>query len=421
MEIASNSQPFSTPGQLGVPVRFLEEPAPARSAPGSYWLLLAFLLLLYANLPMVWPALDAFRPAKIVAVGAMAMLFIETMMGRRSVSLTWPEGYMLAGFLAAGALSCFTALWMRQAADSLSDLVKMSLVYFFIANCANTERRLRGVIWTLLIGGLIPAAGTLRNYLDGNLVEGRAAWVGIFANPNELAYSLIVLIPLAAVLASGLSVFSRLALLGIVAVYMAAIFVTFSRGGMVGLAVVGGLYGWRKRSVWIRGLLLLVAVAGMVAASRYWSRSEDFTHLGGDVSFRQRLATSAVGLAIFADHPLSGVGLGCSVIAWPLYAPKDLYSRTALVTHNSVIQPLAETGILGFITYALFIGLAIRYARRLALETPLTGMGHLGMGMEIALWGFVACGLSGGYILTWFPYILVGLVSAARRIQEESQ
>jgi hypothetical protein len=44
----------------------------------------------------------------------------------------------------------------------------------------------------------------------------------------------------------------------------------------------------------------------------------------------------------------------------------------------------------------------------------------LGAGLEIALWGFVVCGLSGGYLLTWFPYILLGLASSAKRIQGDS-
>src|SRR6185369_2528742 len=147
------------------------------------------------------------------------------------------------------------------------------------------------------------------------------------ANPNEVAYSLIILIPLALFLAEGRGFAKRVILLGIVAVYVPAIFVTFSRGGLVALAAVMALYVWRKRSLWMRAVTVAVIAVVLFYGGKYWSRGEDFSALNGDVSFRQRLATSEAGLAMFADHPMFGVGLGCSVIAWPLYAPKDLYSR----------------------------------------------------------------------------------------------
>jgi O-antigen ligase len=382
----------------------------------AYWLLLVFLTLLYSNLPILIPALEMIRPAKLVAAAALGMLVVETVFARKSFDFAWPEGFLLLGFLGGAGLSSLTALWVRQAVEALSDLTKIALVYFFIVNCANTERRLRGVMWTLVIGGLFPAAGALRNYLHGNLVDGRAAWVGIFANPNDLAYSLVILLPLAAFLATGLGLMPRIGLAGISMVYIAAIFVTFSRGGAVGLVAVIALYAWRRKSVWLKGLLVLLLAAGLILAGRFWTRGEDFSHLNGDNSFRQRWATSQAGLAMFADHPLLGVGLGCSVIAWPLYAPADLYTRSALVTHNTFIEPLAETGIAGFLPFVLFVGLGLYYAHKLSLRSPGNGLAGLGAGLEISLWGFVVCGLSGPYALSWFPYILVGLVSSARRV-----
>jgi len=399
-------------------IRFTERSRTATGAPASYWLLLAFLFLLYANLPLVMPALEALRPAKLVAGAALVMLLAERAFARKSLEFAWPEGILLLGFLGAAALSAVTALWPRQAAESVSDLVKMTIVFFFIVNCANTEGRLRGVIWTMIMGGLLPAAGTLRNYFQGNMVEGRAGWVGIFANPNELAYSLVILLPLAAYLATGLGLMPRLALLGIALLYVAAILVTFSRGGLVALVAVLGLYAWRKRSVWLQGLVVLLVAAGLILAGRFWSRGEDFKNLSGDVSFRQRLATSEAGLAMFADHPLLGVGLGCSVVAWPLYAPEGLYTRGALVTHNTFIQALGETGAIGFIAFVLFIGFGLYHARKLALGTRLAG---LGAGIEVSIWGLVVCGLSGGYVLTWFPYILLGLAASARQMTGETR
>jgi O-antigen ligase len=402
-------------------IHFTEPSRAASRVPASYWLLLAFLFLLYANLPIVMPALDPLHLAKVVAALALVALVAERAFARESLDFARPEGWLLLGFLAATALSSVTALWPRHAAESVSDLLKMTIVFFFIVNCANTERRLRGVMWTIVAGGVLPAAGTLRNYLYGNMVEGRAAWVGIFANPNEVAYSLVILLPLAAFLATGLGLMPRLALLGVVSVFVAAILVTFSRGGLVGLVAVMGIYAWRKRSIWLQGLMVLFVAAGLILAGRFWSRGEDFKNLNQDVSFRQRLATSQAGLAMFADHPLLGVGLGCSVIAWPLYAPEGLYTRGALVTHNTFVQALGETGAIGFIPFVLFVGIGLYHARKLTLESAGTGLSNLGAGIEIAIWGFVICGMSGGYVLTWFPYILLALAASARQIRGRTQ
>jgi O-antigen ligase len=120
---------------------------------------------------------------------------------------------------------------------------------------------------------------------------------------------------------------------------------------------------------------------------------------------------------MFVDHPWLGVGPGCSVIAWPLYAPQGLYTRGALVTHNTIVQVFSETGILGAIPFLLLIGFGLYYTRRLALNSSTA---NLGIAIEVALWGLVICGMSGGYALTWFPYILLGLAAAARRIPRET-
>jgi O-antigen ligase len=378
--------------------------------PLSYWLLLAFLILLYANTPKVLPALEVVHPAAVVGGCALLALAGETILGGRTFAYGWPEGGLLIVFCGAAALSCLTALWPHHAVDSVSDLLKMTLVFFFLVNSANSESRLRGVMWAMVIGGLFPALGTLNHYRTGNLEEGRAAWVGIFANPNEVAYSLVILLPLAAYLASSHGWFARLSLLGISAAYLAAIFVTFSRGGLVGLVVVVALYAWRKRSLLLRAGLVLAVAGGIFVAGSHWTRSEDFSQLGNDLSFQQRIATSQAGLSMFIDHPWLGVGLGCSVIAWPLYAPAGLYTNRALITHNTLVEVLGETGILGGIPFLLLIGVAIYHARRIALHSPRR---DLGTAIEAALWGLVACGMSGGYVLTWFPYLLVGLAATA--------
>jgi hypothetical protein len=276
----------------------------------------AFLFfLLYANLPMMYPALDAVRPAKVIAGLGLAALVGEALTGRRRLVVPWPEGYLLLGFVIAAALSSIAALWPRLALESSLDLAKMAIVYYFIANVADTKDRLRGVMWTIVIGGLFPTLGALKGYAAGEVLEGRAVWIGIFSNPNELAYALVILIPIAAALMTRASLVSRLVLAGMIVMYLAAIAVSFSRVvDWWGLAAVGAIYAWRQKTLWMRVAVVIAMAGALFYATRHWSRSEGFSNLKSDNSFQQRIATSKVGLAIFADHPVFGVGLGCSVV-----------------------------------------------------------------------------------------------------------
>jgi O-antigen ligase len=399
---------------LQIPARRSAGEAAAAPMRAAYWFLLAFLLLLYANTPFLLPAAEVLRPAKVVAVLALLALIGGTVMGQKQLEFAWPEGGLLIAFLGAAALSCLTALWPGYATENVGDLAKMILTWFFILNCATSERRLRGVMWVMVIGGLFPAIGTLKNYLTGNMYEGRAAWIGIFSNPNEVAYALVILVPLVVYLATPRGWFVRLLMAAISLLYAAAIYVTFSRGGLIALVAVIALVGWRKKNRWILVLTVVLLVAGSMFASRFWSRDQDFSQLNGDATVEQRLATTQAGFDMFMDHPLLGVGFGCSVVAWPLYAPDNVYTRGALVTHNTFIQALSETGLLGFVPFMCLLGFSLYRARDLALHSATP---DLGAAVEVSLWGLVFCGMSGGYVLTWFPYLLLALAAAARRIE----
>ncbi|PYV13173.1 MAG: hypothetical protein DMG07_15295, partial [Acidobacteria bacterium] len=352
------------------PVRVrLELPAKAATRL-SYGLLLLFLLLLYSQVALLFPALEPLRPMLLVALAALAVLVVELTLSGRAFALVGPESHLLLVLLAGACVSSLTAIWMRQAAEATVELAKMTAIYFLMLNTIDSKKRLRGVFWCLAIGGLIPSFMTLRTYASGVLQdEGRAAWVGIFGNPNELAYGLVILIPLAISAASAQRFAVRVLSWGMTAVYLAAIFVSYSRGGFLGLLVVLALIGWRSRSLWFRLLMLVGLAAAFVYVSAYWTRSSDFSNLNQDLSVQQRIATIHAGIEMFCDRPLLGVGPGCFVVAWPLYAPKDLYTRGWLVNHNTFFQVLSETGLAGTIPFVLLIGAALFHARRIARRT----------------------------------------------------
>ena len=405
------------------------------STPWSFQLLLVFLLALFSCLPLLVPPLQPVAPAQTAALVAFALLFVERSIAQTPFRTVWPEMALLAIFLTASALSIFNALWPKHALDSTVVLLKFAVIYVLIVNTVESWGRLRTAYTVVAIGALFPALGALRNLAQGNFVEGnRVSWIGIFDGPNDLAYALTMVFPLVLALAlvgrrgwngrGWLSVRGlwTMALWGILAVLAIATFATYSRSGLLGFAVVVFLCLVRWSPPVARlPLLVLAAVAGVALVSTYWARDEGFADLVADATLNERLATIEVGLEMFADRPLLGVGLGCSVLGWPIYADPGQSTDGWLHSHNSFIQVLSETGLLGAVPFLALVGLALWRANRLARRLAWAGRGDLARlvsALEISLWGFLVCGLAGGWVLTWFPYLVLGFAGAARFLPE---
>ena len=394
---------------------------PAVGTAWSFGALVAFLALLYSQLPLLLPALEEFRVVYVVGGTAMLVVVVERMLARREFEFVWPESYLLFGFVVVAGLSCFDAIWMHYAVENTLNLIKMASLYFIIINAVSNIAKLRNVIWVMVVGGLFPALGALWNYSQGIQIEGRAYWVGIFMNPNELAYSLVILIPLAVSLAATGSRRSASVFWLFSALYVASIYLSFSRGGMLGLLAVLALAGLRWKSTAARTVTFVLLVGALVWIAYGWSRQEGFDQLATDATVHQRFETIRAGLAMFVDHPMFGVGLGSSVVAWPLYASSAAYGGKWLIIHNTFMQVLSETGITGFLLFGLLLATAIHDAWTIGKNSRIqqTQAATLATGLELSLWAFVVCGLSGGFALTWFPYILIGLVAALKKIATE--
>jgi len=390
---------------------------PAEPAKLCFNLLLLFVISLYAIPAQLFPALEAFHPAQVIAISALVLLVLEKMTLRQSFVLAWPEGYLLLAFVGAAVLSTFSAFWPLRAYEASLDLTRIVIAYFLIVNTVVTEKRLHRFLLAMVVGGLFPALGTLNSYMRGDLVQGRAHWIGIFANPNELAYILVMLVPLAAALAGHARYPMRIVLWAAISVYVVAIYLTFSRGSLIGLFAVAVLFAMRQRGVLLKVVMGLLVAGGLAFTAASWTRSDGLTNQ--DYTFQQRVVTVKAGLAMFAAHPLVGVGINCAVVAFPLYASDDFKSKGALVIHNTIIQALSETGIFGFVPFVLLIAFGLYHAKQSRFSEYLQPAGRrMAAGLEVSLWGAMICGLSGGFLLSWFPYLVVGLISSTRQIAD---
>jgi len=161
----------------------------------------------------------------------------------------------------------------------------------------------------------------------------RIQYVGIFNDPNDLGMFFVACVPMAVYLSSrgGLLGLRRLFWLAVAGVLVYGVYLTDSRGSLLALLAVMGVYVWQKRGMFVAGALGAAAVAVLLALPSRFNEIDP-----EEASAQGRVDSWYEGMLMFQQHPLFGVG-------------PDMYSDYHhLTAHNSFVLVLAETGIIGF-------------------------------------------------------------------------
>jgi len=160
------------------------------------------------------------------------------------------------------------------------------------------------------------------------------------------------------------------------------IFATLSRGAIFGV-VIGFvffllIYPYRNLRSLVRYGWLSATWVGVFLLFIYWVVPQDSINFALErimnVSYSEELelggrpALWLANLDLFLDHPLLGVGLGNSMI----YTEYFSYGYTVQYAHNSFLETLTETGIIGLGIYIWVFSLILRLiwrARHLCVQS----------------------------------------------------
>lgn len=420
----------------------VREPAPpSRPFPGAalplerFRLSASFLgLVVY-----LWVIHSAKAPIASYAIGlGLFGLLLQSHRLRLPAPLLW-----FGAFILWAAISSAIATGAYFDGDRVTDYVKLWLIFLVAANVAENRRQLEllTVAW-LAIFALYPVRGTLFNFAFGIGDFGRYAWNHSFSNPNDLAGLTLPMLALSVAVLQGSVKRSwvRFSALAGVVILPALIVITQSRGGILALATVGLLIiaQYRRQA---RGLAIGVLAAGVVflaAPPEVWDRLGGLINAGDTTMLRevdeegsaeQRFEIWRVALAISADHPVAGVGLGRYQEAHAEYAALSQFKPTAWGrrdTHSIYLNILAETGIPGLLLFICMVGAVLvrgyRLARRLQSIDP-TASRQITT-LSIGLVGFLQAGLFGTFHRVAFLYVYLGIIAAASTIlgrEAESQ
>jgi O-antigen ligase len=252
----------------------------------------------------------------------------------------------------------------------LADLI----VLFLAAQAFRTLRDWRGFVWFGMGFGFLVSLFAILQHLTSN---GKLYWFremrsgglpfGPYVNRNHFAGVAELVLPLALVpLVLGRVRRERWPVVGLFAVLpIGALFLSASRGGIVSfgaeLSVLALVMIQRRemgKQLFAGGAVLLVALllVSWLGVGQIIKRLSSVQLL--EVSSGKRASMRRDTWRIFLDHPLVGTGLGTLQLVYPPY--ESLYDgKIVNHTHNDYLEGLAETGLLGGLCCAWFLGVLL--------------------------------------------------------------
>ncbi len=232
---------------------------------------------------------------------------------------------------------------------------------------------------------------------------------------NSLAGYLDLVIPVA--IACGVLAKDRaLRFLGISCACAAAVAVllTQSRGGLMALAGALILAAWfltPRRTARIK--LLCGGVLACILLLPLLFSHFDRLQVNDDETWLSRVALWQAAGQMFLDHPVLGVGYGNYKSLYTAYIP----SQENLDAHNLYLQFLAETGIIGFFSFAIVVGAfffrSLRSMREQYALSRIIAFGVLGAITATSIHGTVDFLLNAGPQVGMLFWLLLGLGSRA--------
>jgi putative inorganic carbon (hco3(-)) transporter len=311
-----------------------------------YGLLLLFFLQIVRPQDFV-PGLEGVRLVLyLMTILLIALLFSPV----KKKLIRSPQDKFAAMFFVAIILSTLTLFWISNVIDTSIYVLKLGSIYYFIAIVVDSEVKLERAIWAMIVFMAIVGFLGVLHYHGFNIpgyhvawAQDRQAWrlygVGMFDNPNDIAYSMVLIVPFAlGLLIQARNFASRISSLILLIISLYTIYLTGSRGGQVALAA--GLFAWayfwiksRKR----RKQIVILAVLGVLAVI-----SAKATGYREDKSAMGRVEAWSEGWQMLKSHPIIGVG-------------KDQFiEHHSLDSHSSYVRAGAELGLIGL--YA-FVGM----------------------------------------------------------------
>lgn len=402
----------------------------------TFALLFLFSIVLYFRPYELIPGLSGFKTMAFwVGIVTLTVYFVTQLAVEGNLTARPREVNMILLFGVAGLLSIPFAIDPTEAWATFVDfLIKTILIFIVLVNVVRTEMRMKLLIYLALAVSIYLCIHLIGDYRAGifkigaeetNTQRVAGAIRGLFDNSNDLALHLVTMIPLAFVLGlENKNPLRKVIFWGTTLLMIAAVIITFSRGGFIGLIIMALVLvrkiGRRNKSAAMAALVLGVVFFIAVMPGAYAGRLATIFDSASDItgSSSQRTVVLKRSVLVALRYPIFGVGLGN-------FHHK---SEQELGTHNAYTQVAAECGIAAMVFYIIFLVHPLRKLRMIERDmferNENSRFYYLAIGIQASMIGYMVASFFAAVAYQWYAYYLVAYAIALRRIyylQEEKK
>jgi putative inorganic carbon (hco3(-)) transporter len=239
---------------------------------------------------------------------------------------------------------------------------------------------------------------------------------GMFGNPNEMSMHLVMMTPIAFCLGiAAKSNLMRVVYFTMTALFIGANFVTYSRGGFLGLVAAAAVLAWKLGRKNRLNVSLISIAAGflvmLLAPGNYGLRVlsiffPELDPVGSNDRRRELLERSVI---VSLRNPW-GIGIG----NFPIVGIHNL------VSHNAFTQVSSELGILGLLAYLIFMISPFRklgaIERTLFKKKQHDWFYYLSVGLQASIVSYMVSSFFASVAYNWFIYYVIAYAVAFRRV-----
>lgn len=418
---------------------------------------LGLLILVFISYTRFSDVFTEFHNSPSIAKPFMAMIVIS-ILTRWALFREPPKGWYFSTLLFGLVLVAeFASVIYSPVPDrSLArwtDDVKDTLIAIVVVILMQAPSAFRRVTWTLIFSGIFLCSLSVYQYITGTYDNNYGGFAlslshqiigaiddfratGPMGDPNYFAQIAVVFVPISLErFMHDKRMRNRLLALWCLVTSVITVIITYSRGGLFAMVLgvlIFFLFYPPKRNHVVFIILSLVALYGALPRN-YVDRLMTFTMFFENTgtqrleerSFQGRLSENLTALEMIKDKPLFGVGLNSYKYLFPTYSKRLGLALVATEreAHNTYLEILAETGIVGFLIFTLMLGasiMAIIKARESFVRQLMPDYAGMTVGF---LGGFAAYFFAAIFLHNGFPryfYLLLGIAFALTAVAQNA-